>query len=64
MRRHTARSQQPGVRPDGLPNRAMKRKHPSAAANATFRAFSTWYFVASMLIPGYVPTEQTEEKAA
>ena len=67
MRKHTSRAQQPGLCPDGLPNRAMRRQHPSMAGQATFRAFSNWYWVASNLLPGYVApreTFETEQKIA
>ena len=64
MRKYTSHSQQPGLRPDGLPNRAMKRHLPSQAGAATVQAFTVWYFVASALIPGYVPAEVEQEQAA
>lgn len=62
MRKYTSKAQAPGLRDDGIPNRAMRRHHPGAG-NATVKAFMLWYWVASNLIPGYIPPTD-EEKAA
>jgi hypothetical protein len=58
------RAEAPGLNPDGLPNRALRRADPAVAGALTLRAFQTWYAIASALIPGYVPKQPDEQKEA
>jgi hypothetical protein len=51
VRKYTSKAQAVGLRPDGYPNRAMRRQDPHGSFIATQRVV---FGIAARLVPGYV----------